>query len=174
MKWSHVYLFLLGLAASIARYLLDPFPDGSQNPVIALMALNTPALLWLTHAWYAVMPGVVSVIAVALTVGVSRVWFDAGTGSSYGKGSLPPWPISDTDPKPAIVVGETHHPIEAREVSNPNWLVIPGARLVYRRRDFRRGRIGKNVGVYEPFRAPAFILAGRRSRAPGGRADPGG
>ena len=46
MKWSHVYLFLLGLAASIARYLLDPFPDGSQNPVIALMALNTPALLW--------------------------------------------------------------------------------------------------------------------------------
>ena len=59
MKWSHVYLFLLGLAASIARYLLDPFPDGSQNPVIALMALNAPALLWLTHAWYAVMPGVV-------------------------------------------------------------------------------------------------------------------
>ena len=113
MKWSHVYLFLLGLAASIARYLLDPFPDGSQNPVIALMALNTPALLWLTHAWYAVMPGVFSVIAVALTIGISRVWFDAGIGRSYGKGDLPPWPISDTDPQPAIVVGETHHPIES-------------------------------------------------------------
>ena len=27
--------------------------------------------------------------------------------------------------KPAIVVVETHHPVEAREVPNPGWLVIP-------------------------------------------------
>ena len=151
MKWSHVYLFLLGLAASIARYLLDPFPDGSQNPVIALMALNTPALLWLTHAWYAVMPGVVSVIGVALTIGVWRVWFDAGTGRSYGKGDLPPWPISDTDPKPAIVVGETHHPIEAREVSNPNWLVIPERGLYTGVAIFGAVGSGKTSACMNPF-----------------------
>ncbi len=47
MKWNHVFLFVLGLAASTARYLSSPFPDGSENPVVALMALNAPVLLWL-------------------------------------------------------------------------------------------------------------------------------
>ena len=47
MKWTHVLLFVLGLAASTARYLSSPFPDGSESPVVALMALNAPVLLWL-------------------------------------------------------------------------------------------------------------------------------
>ena len=47
MKWGHVFLFLLGLAASTARYLSSPFPAGSENPVVALMALNAPVLSWL-------------------------------------------------------------------------------------------------------------------------------
>ncbi len=47
MKWTHVFLFVLGLAAPTARYLSSPFPDGSENPVVALMTLNAPVLLWL-------------------------------------------------------------------------------------------------------------------------------
>ena len=47
MKWTHVLHLVLGLAASTARYLSSPFPDGSENPVVALMALNAPVLLWL-------------------------------------------------------------------------------------------------------------------------------
>ena len=47
MKWSHVFLFVLGLAASTAGYLSSPFSDGSENPVVALMGLNAPVLLWL-------------------------------------------------------------------------------------------------------------------------------
>ena len=47
MKWTHVFLFVLGLGASTARYLASPFPDGSENPVVGLMALNAPVLLWL-------------------------------------------------------------------------------------------------------------------------------
>ena len=47
MKWGHVFLFVLGLAASTTRYLSSPFPDGSENPVVALMALNAPVLSWL-------------------------------------------------------------------------------------------------------------------------------
>ena len=151
MKSSHVYLFMIGLAASIGRYVLHPFPDGAQNPVIALMALNTPALLWLTHAWYAMMPGVVSVIGLALVIGVSRVWFDTGTARTYGKGHLPPWPLSATDPKPAIVVGETHHPIEPREVSNPQWLVIPERGLYTGVAIFGAVGSGKTSACMNPF-----------------------
>ncbi len=47
MKWSHIFLFVRGRAASTARYLSSPFPAGSENPVVALMALNAPVLLWL-------------------------------------------------------------------------------------------------------------------------------
>ena len=47
MKWSHVFLFVFGLAASTAGYLSSPFPDGSESPVVALMALKAPVLLWL-------------------------------------------------------------------------------------------------------------------------------
>ena len=49
MKWTHVLLFVLGLAASTARYISSPFPDGSENPVVALMGLNAPVLLWLVR-----------------------------------------------------------------------------------------------------------------------------
>ena len=45
MKWSHV--LLLVLVSSTARYLSSPFPDGSENPIVALVALNAPVLLWL-------------------------------------------------------------------------------------------------------------------------------
>ena len=47
MKWTHVLLFVLGLAASTARYISSPFPHGSENLVVALMALNAPMLSWL-------------------------------------------------------------------------------------------------------------------------------
>ena len=42
MKWNHVFFFVLGMAASTARYLSSPFPAGSENPDGALMALNAP------------------------------------------------------------------------------------------------------------------------------------
>ena len=47
MNWTHVLLFVLGLAASTARYLSSPFPDGSEDPGVARLALNAPVLLWL-------------------------------------------------------------------------------------------------------------------------------
>ena len=112
MKWSYIFLFILAVAASTGRYVWSPFPAGTENPLVALMALNAPMLLWVIHGWYAAMPG-------------TRVWFEPGPRKKQGKGELPPWPIAPSDEKPAIVVGETHHPVEAREVPNPDWRVIP-------------------------------------------------
>ena len=151
MKSSHIVLFFLGVAASTARYLSSPFPAGSENPVVALMALNTPVLLWIAHVWYALMPGVVVVIGVTLISGMWRVWFESAPRKQQGKGALPPWPISGTDEKPAIVVGETHHPIEAREVPDPNWLVIPERGLYTGVAIFGAVGSGKTSACMNPF-----------------------
>ena len=151
MKLRHMVLFVLAAAASAGRYFSSPFPAGSENPVVALMALNAPVLLWVMHGWYAAMPGVVVFIGGTLTLGVWRVWFEPGPRKKRGKGGLPPWPIADTDEKPAIVVGETHHPVEAREISNPDWLVIPERGLYTGVAIFGAVGSGKTSACMHPF-----------------------
>ena len=151
MKWSHVFLFFVALDVSVARYISSPFPDGSENPVVALMALDAPVLLWLAHGWYAAMPGVMVVIGVTFVSGVWRVWFEAAPTKKQGKGGLPPWPVTDTDENPALVVGETHHPVEARELSNPDWLVIPERGLYTGIAIFGAVGSGKTSACMHPF-----------------------
>ena len=80
-----------------------------------------------------------------------------GSGSSRvharnapGRG-LPPWPIAASDEKPAIVVGETHHPVEAREISNPDWLVIPERGLYTGVAIFGAVGSGKTSACMHPF-----------------------
>ena len=118
---------------------------------MALMALNAPVLLWVMHGWYAAMPGVVVFIGGTLTLGVWRVWFEPGPRKKRGKGGLPPWPIAASDEKPAIVVGETHHPVEAREISNPDWLVIPERGLYTGVAIFGTVGPGKTSACMHPF-----------------------
>ena len=151
MKLRHIFLFLLAASAAIARYISSPFPAGSENPVVALMALNAPVLLWLAHGWYALMPGVVVFIGGTLFSGVWHVWFESAPRKKQGKGGLPPWPIAPSDEKPAIVVGETHHPIEAREVPNPDWLVIPERGLYTGVAIFGAVGSGKTSACMHPF-----------------------
>ena len=151
MKLRHIVLFFLAAAASAGRYFSSPFPAGSENPVVALMALNAPVLLWVMHGWYAAMPGVVVFIGGTLTLGVWRVWFEPGPRKKRGKGGLPPWPIAASDEKPAIVVGETHHPVEAREISNPDWLVIPERGLYTGVAIFGAVGSGKTSACMHPF-----------------------
>ena len=151
MKWSHIFLFVLAVAASAARYLSSPFPAGSENPVVALMALNAPVLLSLMHGWYTAMPGVVAFIGGTLGLGVWRVWFDSGPRKKRGKGALPPWPIAPSDERPAIVVGETHHPVEAREIPSPDWLVIPERGLYTGVAIFGAVGSGKTSACMNPF-----------------------
>ena len=151
MRLRHIVLFFLAAAASAGRYFSSPFPAGSENPVVALMALNAPVLLWVMHGWYAAMPGVVVFIGGTLTLGVWRVWFEPGPRKKRGKGGLPPWPIAASDEKPAIVVGETHHPVEAREISNPDWLVIPERGLYTGVAIFGAVGSGKTSACMHPF-----------------------
>ena len=151
MKLRHIFLFLLAASAAIGRYLSSPFPAGSENPVVALMALNAPVLLWLAHGWYALMPGVAVFIGGTLFSGVWHVWFESAQRKKQGKGGLPPWPIAPSDEKPAIVVGETHHPVEAREIPNPEWLVIPERGLYTGVAIFGAVGSGKTSACMHPF-----------------------
>ena len=167
MKWRHVFLLVLAVAASTARYLSSPFPNGSENPVVALMAFNTPALLWLVHGWYAAMPGVIVFIGGTLTLGAWRVWFEPAPRKKRSRGELPPWPISTTDEKPAIVVGETHHPVEAREIPDPDWLVIPERGLYTGIAIFGAVGSGKTSACMHPF---ARQLLGWQAKDPERRA----
>ena len=151
MELRHIFLSVLAVSAAIARYLSSPFPSGSENPVVALMALNAPVLLWLAHGWYALMPGVAVFIGGTLFSGVWRVWFEAAPTKTQGRGGLPPWPIAPSDEKPALVVGETHHPVEAREVPNPDWLVIPERGLYTGVAIFGAVGSGKTSACMHPF-----------------------
>ena len=54
----------------------------------------------------------VILVNLALTAVGLRVWLD-------------PWPTTPEDESLSLVVGEVHHPNEIRQVSRPQWLVIP-------------------------------------------------
>ena len=69
--------------------------------------------------------------------------------------------MSATDEEPAIVVGETHHRVEAREIADPEWLVIPERGLYTGIAIFGASRLRKNLRLHESVRPPALRLAGR-------------
>ena len=152
MKLRHIFLSVLAVSAAIARYISSPFPSGSENPVVALMALNAPVLLWLAHGWYALMPGVAVFIGGTLFSGVWPCLVRVRPhGRNRARAGCPPWPIAPSDEKPAIVVGETHHPVEAREVPNPEWLVIPERGLYTGVAIFGAVGSGKTSACMHPF-----------------------
>ena len=142
MKLRHIFLSVLAVSASIARYISSPFPTGSENPVVALMALDAPALLWLAHGWYALMPGVAVFIGGTLFSGVWHVWFEAAPRMKQGKGGLPPWPICPIRRE----TGHRHRgnasPHRGAGGSQPGLARDPGARPLHRSRHLRGGRLG--------------------------------
>ena len=58
-----------------------------------------------------------------LLLSVYRVWI-ATDGPQAARGTLPSWPLSPDDDTLGIVIGETHHPVQAKESSRPGWLTI--------------------------------------------------
>ena len=163
MKWSHIVLFVLAVAASAGRYFLSPFPPGSENPVVALMALDAPVLLWVMHGWYVAMPGVVVLIGSTLALGVWRVWFESGPRKKHGTGELPPWPH--------FPIGrETRHrcrgdasPGRCARGSPPGLARDPGTGALHRSRHFRGGRVREDLGLHAPVCPAIAHLASHES-----------
>ena len=168
MKWRHVVLIVFGVAASTSLYILIPFPDSSAVPVLVLMEAYAPFLLLLMHGWYFAMPGVMLAISGMLVLGIWRVWFEAAHQNRAIKGALPPWPTSPSDEKLSLVVGEVHHPVEAREVARPKWLVIPERGLFTGMAIFGAVGSGKTSACMRPFAEQLFSLERYGPGASGG------
>ena len=64
---------------------------------------------------------------------------------------LPPWPLSADQKTPAIVIGEVHHPVEAREIFSPSWLTIPERGLYTGVAIFGAVGSGKTSACMNPF-----------------------
>ena len=115
---------MAGAAVAGAWWVWWPFPAPGADPVVDLVAAHSPRLHAAIRAWHYLAPAVAAVGVWSIAVAIGRVWL---AGGSRGRvvGMLPPWPADPADSAPAVVVGEVHHPVAAREVASPEWLVIP-------------------------------------------------
>ncbi len=75
--------------------------------------------------WYYLSPLVTVMLVGLILLAVWRVFFESRSRSLAPLGILPDWPLKPSDPSPGIVVGEVHHPVAIRQISNPSWLTIP-------------------------------------------------
>ena len=101
-----------------------PFPGPGADPVVDLLAARSPLVHEAIRAWHYLAPGVAVVGVWVVAQAIGRVWC-ASRRRAVGAGVLPPWPLTTRDATPALVIGEVHHPVAAREVEAPTWLTIP-------------------------------------------------
>ena len=115
---------LVVMAIGVAVWWRWPFPAPGAEPLVDLLAARSPRLFEAIRAWHYTAPGVALVGGWSVGLAVWRVWFTSAAKASGG-GGLPSWPIAASDPTPAVVIGEVHHPVALREVPAPRWLTIP-------------------------------------------------
>ncbi|MDE0389689.1 MAG: type IV secretion system DNA-binding domain-containing protein [Rhodospirillales bacterium] len=118
--------WLVGFLLSCARWRWERFPAAGDNPFLDLIRFHDPFLFYAILSWYYLAPFFAAGIGGAVLLSAWQVWFSSSSSSSSsgGRGKLPRWPLSDEDPSPSLVVGETHHPTEPVESPHPGWLVL--------------------------------------------------
>ena len=151
MKWRHLILFLVGLLYAVWHFAYRPLPALLENPILDLVAYHTPRFyLWMIW-WYYLSPAVVVMLGGLILLAVWRVWFESRSRSLAPLGMLPDWPLKPGDPGPGIVVGEVHHPVAIRQISNPSWLTIPERGLYTGVAIFGAVGSGKTSACMHPF-----------------------
>ena len=155
MKWRrfipHTFLFFAGLGYAVWSFVRLPFPMLDENPLLDLVDYHTPNFYGWVMLWYYASPFVAVMLMGLLLMSVWKVWLE-GRGRDFATfGGLPAWPISPRQKAPAIVVGEVHHPVEAREIFNPSWLTIPERGLYTGVAIFGAVGSGKTSACMHPF-----------------------
>ena len=117
--------FFAGLWYAVWSFVRRPFPLLDENPILALVEYHTPNFFDVLVIWYYVSPFVAVMLSGFLAVTVWKVWLEGRRRDFAPFAKLPPWPLSADQKAPAIVIGEVHHPVEAREIFSPSWLTIP-------------------------------------------------
>ena len=156
-----------GGAVSTTWWVVFPFPPPGSDPLVDLVAFHSPTLLAWFRGWYYVGPAVAVVGGGMVAGAVWRVWIAGGGDAASLGGSLPSWPTAATDPHPAVVVGEVHHPVRPKPAAEPQWLVIPERGLYTGVAIFGAVGSGKTAACMKPF---AVQLFGWQAKDPSRRA----
>ena len=128
-----------------------PFPPLDEHPILVLVEYHTPNFFDALVVWYYVTPFAVVMLTGFISVSIWRVWLEGRRSDFASYSKLPPWPLDPEQKAPAIVIGEVHHPVEAREVFNPAWLTIPERGLYTGVAIFGAVGSGKTSACMNPF-----------------------
>ena len=146
-----VLFFFGGVWYAVWRFVRRPFPSLDENPLLALVNYHTPNFFdWLV-LWYYVSPFVAVMLSGLIAVTVWKVWLEGRRRDFAPFAKLPPWPLDPKQKAPAIVIGEVHHPVEAREIFSPSWLTIPERGLYTGVAIFGAVGSGKTSACMNPF-----------------------
>ena len=144
--------FFGGLWYAVWHFVEHPFPALDENPLLDLVDYHTPTFYGWVVLWYYAAPFVTVMLAGFVLTSVWKVWFESRRRRDFATfGALPTWPLSADQKAPGIVIGEVHHPVEAREIFNPSWLTIPERGLYTGVAIFGAVGSGKTSACMNPF-----------------------
>ena len=143
--------FFAGLWYAVWSFVRRPFPSLDENPILALVEYHTPDFFSFMVLWYYLSPFVAVMLCGLISVTVWKVWLEGRRRDFAPFAKLPPWPLSADQKAPAIVIGEVHHPVEAREIFSPSWLTIPERGLYTGVAIFGAVGSGKTSACMNPF-----------------------
>ncbi len=147
-----VILVFAGLWYAVWHFVRRPFPALDENPLLDLMDYHTPTFYGWVVLWYYAAPFVTVMLAGLFVMSIWKVWFESRGRRDFATfGGLPTWPLSADQKAPGIVIGEVHHPVEAREIFNPSWLTIPERGLYTGVAIFGAVGSGKTSACMNPF-----------------------
>ena len=146
-----VIFFFAGLWYAVWHFVRRPFPALDENPLPDLMNYHTPTFYGWVLLWYYVSPFVVVMLSGLVVLTVWKVWLEGRRRDFAPFAKLPPWPLDPKQKAPAIVIGEVHHPVEAREIFSPSWLTIPERGLYTGVAIFGAVGSGKTSACMNPF-----------------------
>ena len=140
-----------GLWYAVWSFVRRPFPSFDEYPILALVQYHTPDFFTAMVLWYYLTPFVAVMLCGVISVTVWKVWLEGRRRDFAPFAKLPPWPLSADQKAPAIVIGEVHHPVEAREIFSPSWLTIPERGLYTGVAIFGAVGSGKTSACMNPF-----------------------
>ena len=143
--------FFGGVWYAVWSFVRRPFPSLDEHPILALVQFHTPDFFTAMLVWYYLTPFVAVMLSGLISVTVWKVWLEGRRRDFAPFAKLPPWPLSPDQKAPAIVIGEVHHPVEAREVFSPTWLTIPERGLYTGVAIFGAVGSGKTSACMNPF-----------------------
>ena len=146
-----VLFFFGGVWYAVWSFVRRPFPSLDEHPILALVQYHTPDFFTAMLLWYYLSPFVAVMLCGVISVTVWKVWLEGRRRDFAPFAKLPPWPLSADQKAPAIVIGEVHHPVEAREIFSPSWLTIPERGLYTGVAIFGAVGSGKTSACMNPF-----------------------